>query len=96
MGKHRMLDAGLRAVLTCVDPKQLDKMFVGREFDAHLLAELPAGVDPCGERGEFHTLCYRCPEFNTELPHLIVNDHRAFLTFYVREPDPDWDAATSP
>ena len=57
-----MLDAGLRAILTCVDPKQLDKRFVGREFDEQFLAELPESVDPCGERGEFHTFCYRCPE----------------------------------
>lgn len=64
---RQMLDTGLRAVLTCVDPKQLDKEFVGREFDADLLAELPAGVDPCGERGEFHTFCYRCPEFSREI-----------------------------
>jgi diphthamide synthase (EF-2-diphthine--ammonia ligase) len=65
---RKMLDAGLRAVLTCVDPKQLDKRFVGRQYDEKLLADLPAGVDPCGERGEFHTFCYRCPEFNTEIP----------------------------
>jgi uncharacterized protein (TIGR00290 family) len=65
---HRMLAAGLRAVLTCVDPKQLDKRFVGREFDADLLAELPAGVDPCGERGEFHTFCCHCPEFPSDIP----------------------------
>jgi uncharacterized protein (TIGR00290 family) len=64
---RRMLGAGLRAVLTCVDPKQLDKRFVGREFDETLLADLPAGVDPCGERGEFHTFCYRCPEFESEI-----------------------------
>ena len=63
-----MLAAGLGAVLTCVDPKQLDKRFVGRQYDENLLAELPAGVDPCGERGEFHTFCYRCPEFSTEIP----------------------------
>ena len=62
-----MLDAGLRAILTCVDPKQLDKRFVGRQFDGGFLAELPAAVDPCGERGEFHTFCYRCPQFNTEI-----------------------------
>ena len=61
---RRMLAAGLGAVLTCVDPKQLDKRFVGRQFEEKLLAELPAGVDPCGERGEFHTFCYRCPEFS--------------------------------
>jgi uncharacterized protein (TIGR00290 family) len=64
---RQMLNAGLRAILTCVDPKQLDKRFVGREFDADLLAEMPAGVDPCGERGEFHTFCYRCPGFGSEI-----------------------------
>ena len=64
---RQMLDEDLRAVLTCVDPKQLDKRFVGRQYDEKLLAELPAGVDPCGERGEFHTFCYRCAEFNNKL-----------------------------
>ena len=70
---RRMLAAGLGAVLTCVDPKQLDKRFVGQQYDADLLADLPAGVDPCGERGEFHTFCYRCPEFNAEIA-LTVGD----------------------
>jgi uncharacterized protein (TIGR00290 family) len=60
---RRMLAAGLRAVLTCVDPKQLAEAFVGRCYDAALLAELPAGVDPCGERGEFHTYCWAGPMF---------------------------------
>ena len=64
---RRMLNAGLRVVLTCVDPKQLSEKFVGREFDADLLANFPAGVDPCGERGEFHTFCYRCREFKSEI-----------------------------
>ena len=64
---RRMLDAGLRAILTSVDPKQLDKSFVSRQYDEKLLAELPAGVDPCGERGEFHTFCYRCPEFTSDI-----------------------------
>jgi uncharacterized protein (TIGR00290 family) len=63
-----MLAAGLGAVLTCVDPKQLSERFVGRQYHESLLAELPAGVDPCGERGEFHTSCYQCPEFSTEMP----------------------------
>jgi len=63
-----MLAGGLRAVLTCIDPKQLGERFVGRQYDAALLAELPAGVDPCGERGEFHTFCYRCPEFQNDIP----------------------------
>lgn len=52
---ERMLAEGLSAVLTCVDPKQLDPAFVGRTFDAALLADLPKSVDPCGENGEFHT-----------------------------------------
>jgi uncharacterized protein (TIGR00290 family) len=60
---REMLAAGLRAVLTCVDPKQLDPRFVGRWFDGDLLAELPPGVDPCGERGEFHTFCCAGPMF---------------------------------
>lgn len=60
---RRMLAAGLRAVLTCVDPKQLPEPFVGRLYDAALLAELPVGVDPCGERGEFHTFCFGGPMF---------------------------------
>lgn len=63
-----MLAANLRAVLTCVDPKQLDGRFVGRRFDADLLAEFPPTVDPCGERGEFHTFCYAGPMFMNEIP----------------------------
>jgi uncharacterized protein (TIGR00290 family) len=59
----RMIAAGLRARLTCVDPRVLDARFAGREFDAALLAELPASVDPCGERGEFHTFAYDGPMF---------------------------------
>jgi uncharacterized protein (TIGR00290 family) len=64
---RRMLDAGLRAVLTCVDPKQLPESFAGRSYDAALLAELPPGVDPCGERGEFHTFCFGGPMFDREI-----------------------------
>jgi diphthamide synthase (EF-2-diphthine--ammonia ligase) len=65
---HEMLAAGLRATLTCVDPKQLDPRFVGHEFDANLLAELPPSVDPCGERGEFHTFCHTGPMFARPIP----------------------------
>jgi diphthamide synthase (EF-2-diphthine--ammonia ligase) len=65
---RRMLNAGLRAVLTCVDPKQLAKSFAGKQYDATLLAELPPGVDPCGERGEFHTFCLGGPMFAFEIP----------------------------
>lgn len=60
---REMLDSGLRAVLTCVDPRQLDASCVGREYDMALLSDLPASVDPCGERGEFHTFCYAGPMF---------------------------------
>jgi uncharacterized protein (TIGR00290 family) len=62
-----MVDAGLRAVLTCVDPKQLDPAFAGRDFDAGLLRELPPGVDPCGERGEFHTFVHAGPMFSAPI-----------------------------
>lgn len=58
-----MIHAGLRARLTCVDPRVLDRRFAGREFDAALLADLPPTVDPCGERGEFHSFAYAGPMF---------------------------------
>ena len=52
---REMIDAGLVAHVTCVDPGKLDRAFAGRTFDRAFLADLPAGVDPCGENGEFHT-----------------------------------------
>ena len=58
-----MLAAGLRAILTCVDPKRLPAALAGRAFDERLLAELPAGADCCGENGEFHTFCHAGPMF---------------------------------
>jgi uncharacterized protein (TIGR00290 family) len=64
---REMIAGGLRAYLTCVDPKQLASDFAGRAFDAAFLRDLPAGVDPCGERGEFHTFAYAGPMFHTEL-----------------------------
>jgi uncharacterized protein (TIGR00290 family) len=64
---RQMLEAGLRATLTCVDPRLLDSAFVGRSFDASLLDELPPTVDPCGERGEFHTFCCAGPMFRSEI-----------------------------
>jgi uncharacterized protein (TIGR00290 family) len=59
--------SGFRAILTCVDTEQLDAGFSGREFDAPLLAELPETVDPCGERGEFHTCVFDGPIFSHPL-----------------------------
>jgi uncharacterized protein (TIGR00290 family) len=52
---REFLDAGFTATLVCVDPRALDRAFAGRAYDEQLLAELPPGVDPCGENGEFHT-----------------------------------------
>jgi diphthamide synthase (EF-2-diphthine--ammonia ligase) len=60
---QRMLAEGAQAVLLTIDPKQLDASFAGRSFDAALLAQLPPSVDPCGEKGEFHTLATAGPAF---------------------------------
>ncbi|HVR81266.1 MAG TPA: ATP-binding protein [Luteimonas sp.] len=60
---RQMLAGGLRATLCCVDTQQLDAAFSGRAFDAALLAELPEGIDPCGENGEFHTCVQAGPMF---------------------------------
>ena len=64
---RRMIDAGLEAVLTCVDPKRLAPSFAGRRFDHALLHELPDDVDPCGENGEFHTCVLGGPMFRRPL-----------------------------
>jgi uncharacterized protein (TIGR00290 family) len=64
---REMIDGGLRANLCCVDTQQLDAGFTGRAFDASLLAELPSSCDPCGERGEFHTLVHAGPMFTQPL-----------------------------
>lgn len=63
-----MVSAGLRAYVTCVDPRQLDPAFAGRIFDERFLDDLPPGVDPCGERGEFHTFAYQGPMFRRPIP----------------------------
>jgi uncharacterized protein (TIGR00290 family) len=65
---REMIHNGVQAILTCVDPSQLDPAFVGRAFDAELLDELPDTVDPCGERGEFHTFVWDGPGFSAPIP----------------------------
>lgn len=60
---REMIGAGLDARLACVDPRRLDRAFAGRRFDETLLRDLPAGVDPCGENGEFHTAVCAGPMF---------------------------------
>jgi uncharacterized protein (TIGR00290 family) len=65
---RQMISDGVRAVLTCVDPAQLSPSFVGRAFDQDLLNDLPSDVDPCGERGEFHTFVWDAPSFRSPIP----------------------------
>jgi uncharacterized protein (TIGR00290 family) len=60
---QEFLDAGFEATLVCVDPRALDPAFAGRRYDEQLLAQLPSGVDPCGENGEFHTFVSAGPIF---------------------------------
>ncbi len=61
---REMIDGGLEAYLTCVDPRAVPPSLVGRRFDETLLRDLPAGADPCGERGEFHTCAVAGPMFS--------------------------------
>jgi uncharacterized protein (TIGR00290 family) len=79
---REMLAAGVKAVLTCVDPAALPAEFAGRAFDETLLAQLPPGVDPCGERGEFHTFVWDAPGFSRpidiELGEIVTRDGFVF------------------
>jgi uncharacterized protein (TIGR00290 family) len=65
---REMLASGMEATLVCVDPTRLDRSFAGRRWDTALLAALPAGVDPCGENGEFHTFVADGPMFASPVP----------------------------
>ncbi len=65
------IGSGFKAVITCVDSNVLDKAFVGRSFDERFLSELPSGVDPCGENGEFHSFVYEGPIFGGRIEHRI-------------------------
>lgn len=82
-----MIASGVRAVLTCVDPRQLPESFAGRTYDAALVADLPAGVDPCGERGEFHTFCHAGPMFEQPLDvrvgETVTRDGFCFADFHL-------------
>jgi uncharacterized protein (TIGR00290 family) len=64
---REIVSSGLRAVITCVDPKQLPEQFIGREYNQEFLNDLPQGVDPCGENGEFHSFAYAGPMFQKPL-----------------------------
>lgn len=65
---RRMVSSGLEAYVTSIDPRVLDRSFAGRRFDHEFLDELPEGVDPCGEKGEFHTFACAGPMFRERLP----------------------------
>ena len=80
---HRFIQLGYRAVLVCVDSQALGSEFAGRQYDASLLRDLPAGVDPCGENGEFHTFVYDGPAFTTAIGYapgdVVLRDERFFF-----------------
>ncbi|MGO2359365.1 diphthine--ammonia ligase [Mesonia sp.] len=61
------IDLGYKAIVVCVSAKELDVSFCGRAFDHEFLKDLPSGVDPCGENGEFHTFVYDGPLFNNPI-----------------------------
>ena len=63
-----MIASGLRAKITCVDPRVLPAEFAGRDFDSRFLADLPPGIDQCGENGEFHSFVYDAPGFRHPIP----------------------------
>lgn len=68
---REMIAGGLEAILTTVDPEQLDSSFAGRRYDHALLNDLPQEIDPCGERGEFHTVVTNGPMFSSPIPVTI-------------------------
>ena len=87
---REMMAGGLRARLSTVDPSKLPATFAGREFDADFLRDLPPDVDPCGERGEFHTCVYAGPMFSAPLPiaagEIICRDGFTFADFHISAP----------
>ena len=64
---REMISSGLRAVITCIDPKQIPNDFVGKEYNESFLNDIPEGVDPCGENGEFHSFVFYGPMFKEQI-----------------------------
>lgn len=87
---HEMVASGLQAVVTCVDPAQLPGDFIGRSYDRQFLRDLPAGVDPCGENGEFHTFVTNGPGFSTtvdvDVGEIVERDGFLFADLISRRP----------
>ena len=79
---REMISSGLRSVITCINPKQIPKEFVGREFDESFLDSLPEAIDPCGENGEFHSFAFDGPMFKEQI-EIFVGDivHRDDFVF---------------
>ncbi len=77
---HRFIESGFRAIVTCVDTEVLDGAFAGRDYDEHFLADLPDGIDPCGENGEFHSFVHDGPNFTSLVPcrkgEIVLRDNR--------------------
>jgi uncharacterized protein (TIGR00290 family) len=91
-----MIGSGLRAAITCIDPKHLAREFAGREYDASFLADIPVGVDPCGENGEFHSFAFDGPMFqypiDISLGKIVQRDGFVFADLLpsAKTPDPAW------
>jgi uncharacterized protein (TIGR00290 family) len=85
------IDLSFRAIITCVDSKFLDKSFAGRVFDKQFLLDLPGGVDPCGENGEFHSFVYDGPIFSRgitfEKGQVVLRDNRFYYCDLVEAED---------
>ena len=78
---NEFLDAGFRAVVICVDEKFLSKEFCGREFDRKFIADLPAGIDACGENGEFHTFVYDGALFKNPVNVKVADVYQHKISF---------------
>jgi uncharacterized protein (TIGR00290 family) len=79
---RQFIALGFKSIITCVDSKALDRKFAGRLFDREFLAELPPGVDPCGENGEFHSFVFNGPIFNSpvkfEPGEVVLRENRFY------------------
>ena len=84
---REMIAGGLRARISCVDTEKLPASFAGREFNEDLLRDFPPEIDPCAERGEFHTCVYAGPMFSAPLPiqngEVVTRDRFVFADFLI-------------
>lgn len=86
----RFIDLGFRAIVACVDTEALGREFAGREYDRDFIEDLPPEVDPCGEKGEFHTFVYDGPIFSAPIPvsrgEMVLRDNRFCFCDLINEP----------